>query len=149
MEGKTALKWLGGLGLGLAVTALIKKGGNLATASQLIFDIVKVDIKGLDKLYLSLKISNPNPGTTTFNSINTELYFNNINVGRLYYNKPIMIAGRSEQTFVFPVIMYPSGVITVAQNILETKAKSGVFKIDGSAYINDIKVPVVKEIKSW
>lgn len=142
-------KIVGGLGIGLLGSFLFKKISHLSAASNLIFDIVTVKIVGLDKIYLTLKISNPNSDTVTFDSINTELFFNKINIGRLFYNKPILIAQNSSQSFVFPIIMYPSGVITVATNIIKSKAKEGVFTIDGKASVNGVPVPITKTIKSW
>jgi len=143
------LKIVGGLSAGLLASFVLKKISHLHTASQLIFDLVSVKIVGLDKLYLSLKVSNPNSDTITFDSINTELFFNKINIGRLYYNKPVLIAQNSSQTFVFPVILYPSGVLTVATNMLKTKAKEGIFTIDGRVFVNGVAVPITKTIKSW
>ena len=60
-----------------------------------------------------------------------------------------MIAQNSQQSLVFPVILYPSGVIEIASNLLKTKAKEGIFTIDGKVSINNVSVPLVKTIKSW
>jgi LEA14-like dessication related protein len=149
MNGKTVLKWLGGVGLGVLAVGTYRKFGNLSTASQLIFDLDKVKIVGLDKMYITVLVSNPTPGTVTFNSINTELYFNGINIGRLYYNQPLMVAAKSQQSFQYPVILYPAGVVQIASNMLERNGKEGVFNMNGKVYVNDLPIPINKTKKLW
>ena len=149
MKQDTFLKYAIPAGFVLLTSILYRKVRNLTTAQGLILDIIKVNIVGLDKLYIHLKISNPSEGTVSFDSINTELYFNNINIGRLYYNKTIFIAHHSDQTYIFPVIMYTAGQIQVLTNMLKTKASQGIFKIDGTININGIQVPIKKTFKSW
>lgn len=149
MKSNAGLKLLGATSLGLLVVAIFNKVKKLNTADNLLFDITKVNIVGLDKLYVNLKISNPSKETVTFDYINTELYLNGINVGRIYYNKPLLIAQNSATEYVFPVILYPAGELQILSDIIQKKAKKGEFKMDGKVSINTIPVPFKKTFKAW
>jgi len=145
MKISTPVKILGGTALALTLIELFR----LSTTKSLVIDFVKANIVGFDKVYLTLKVANPKISMVTFNSINVELFFNSINIGRLYYNKPIFINSKSEKIYVFPVILYPEGELTLLQQLIKTKAKSGIFEIKGQAMVDGITFPYKQSIKAW
>lgn len=151
MEKKTE-KIVFGVATGILTALIIKSIYSLKTSVQALqIKVLSLNIKGIDKIYLSLQIFNPTNQSLTLDSISGEVYFNNTMIGVIQYFNTVPIAPLAYSKFENILVeLSPQGVFQLTKNILiRNKETGGNFLIKGNVYSKGIAFPFMQSYKVW
>lgn len=151
MEKKTEKIFLG-VATGVIAALVIKSIYRVTnTAAAIQIKVLSLNIKGIDKLYLTIQIFNPTKGSIKLDSISGELFFNNQQIGVIQYFNSVPIAPLSYSKFENILVeLTPQGIFQLVTNIItRNKNVGGNFLIKGNVYANNIPFPFVQNYKVW
>jgi hypothetical protein len=131
---------------GLLMFSLVSKAQQIG---RLIFYPGKV--KSIDMLNLSMSIElivqNTNSSQLYVQSFAGNLFSNSYLIGNVSSFQQIMIPGNSQRIFIVNVKLQPLGVVNDIINAFQTGSFTQFLKLDASANVDGVQLPVQLEFK--
>jgi len=136
---------LGALGIG-ALYAMSRAN----TVQQAVnVTVTSIDINSPTSLTANLNIFNPTRSSINIDSINADVIFNGVPIGKLQYINKTPIAALANTVWKVPVILSLGAEITVAEQIINQGATTGVINVQGLVYIGGVGMPFQQTTKLW
>jgi len=133
-------------GLAVALTWVLKQGGNAAALARLVPSFVGVDYKFPASLQVRLKFMNPTNTPARISGLSGVLYFNSQAVGTVLVNSAVNIPALGEMIVPVNVQFSIGNAVELIQNIAFMVEGSAIrqakFKLVADVYIDQTVVPI-------